>query len=367
MYYITILLLFTFSVIEMNYDLSTRRKQKFIYFSFLILFLQTGLRWETGTDWNPYLNNFLLSDSIVVVLANVLIGFELGYGLLVYAVRLITDDYTVFLLIHAFIYLFLIFKSIKKLYSFTFLPLLIFYVLTIGLLGSNRQLIAVALCLYSLSFALERKKLKFFTIILIAFLFHSSAILFGIYYFLNKKIKPIYIFSILILSFIVGKTNIPLLLFSEIGNLLGGASLNKIDNYSDKDALGDFSLSIIGLVRRIIYLVLFLSYYSMLSKKVKNFNIFFNGFLVGLVFYLLFSDSLLILVNRGSIYFNIMEIFLISSLINLFKDRRSKNIFIVFLLLYSFYLFHQSISVYSDLFIPYKGIFINQDLNRTLY
>ena len=69
-----------------------------------IFVIQFGLRWEMGTDWRPYLINFENTDSIEDVLINVIRGFELGYGLLVLLVRKFTENYSVFLLVHALIF-----------------------------------------------------------------------------------------------------------------------------------------------------------------------------------------------------------------------------------------------------------------------
>jgi hypothetical protein len=326
-----------------------------------------GLRWETGTDWLPYLNNFLDTVSIDIVLVNSFLGFEIGYGIFVYIIRSITQDYTLFLLIHAIVYYYLIFKANRQISPLPSLSLLLFYVSTMGVLGSNRQLIALAICLYSLQYVIKRKPIRFFLLIMLAFLFHTSALLFFVYYFLNRDFKKQYIFGVLIFAFIIGKTTIPNLFFSSLGNLIGGASTSKVEIYSEKDSLGDFSLSIVGLIRRLVYFLVFYLNYDNLSKKLSAYKLIFNGFSFGLVLYFLFSNSLLILVNRGSIYFNIMEVFLITSLPFLFKIHKDRLIIIFILFLYSFYLFFQSISVYSDLFLPYKGVFINSEHKRNLY
>jgi hypothetical protein len=328
---------------------------------------QVGLRWETGTDWMPYLENFLISDNIDAVLVNSVLGFEIGYGFFVFFVRLFTSDYTVFLLAHALVYYFLVFKSNKFISPYPYVSLLLFYASTAGMLGSNRQLIALAICLYSIQYVITKKPIKFAALIFIAFLFHTTAIIFSVYYFLNRDFKKHHVYIVLILAFIIGNTNIPNLLFSGLGNLLGGASESKAQFYTEKDVLGDSSLSFVGLIRRLLYFVIFYLSYDKLIDKLKIYKLIFNGFLFGLVFYFLFANSLLILVNRGSIYFNVMEAFLIASLLYLFKTNKDRMIVVFIIFLYSFYIFFQSISVYSDLFLPYKGLFINEEYKRNLY
>jgi hypothetical protein len=366
-YLLTIFILFNFSLFEIK-GLATKKTSFIGYcFVYLLLVFQVGLRWETGTDWLPYLNNFSASESIDVVLFNTLIGYEIGYGFLAYLIRLFTENYTIFLLLHALIYYLLIFKANKQISPFPFVSLLLFYVSTIGILGSNRQLLALAICLFALQFVVAKKPIQFFSLVFLAFLFHTSALLFLVFYFLDKDFKKKYIIGVLVISIIVGATSLPNFLFSGLGNILGEASANKAEIYAEKGALGNFSLSLVGLIRRLIYFVVFFLFYDRLTVKYKEYKLIFNGFLFGLIFYFLFAGSLLILVNRGSIYFNVMEVYLLTSLLYIFNINKDRLVILLIIFVYSFYLFFQSISVYSDLFLPYKGIYINTEYKRDLY
>jgi len=92
-----------------------------------------------------------------------------------------------------------------------------------------------------------------------------------------------------------------------------------------------------------------------------------NGYIVGIAFYFLFADSLLIMVSRASLFFNVMEPLLIASQICLFAKKENKMAIITVLMIFSFFFFFQSITTYSDLFLPYKGIFINSDYSRIMH
>jgi len=366
-YIFTIFIFFIFSYLEIRTTITEKEKSLLYSALFIALVVQVGLRWETGTDWNYYIENFSNTTSIENILINILIGFEIGYGFTVYFVRLFTDNYVYFLLFHAIVYYYLIFRASKRLSPFPILSLLLFYALTMGYLGSNRQLIALAICLYALRFVVERKPIIFFSLVFFAFLFHTSALLFAVYYFLNKDFQKKYVLGALFLAIAIGQTQIPNLLFSGIGNLLPGASAGKTDFYSNKDNFQDLSLTISGLIRRLLYFFLFFINYDTLSKKFEHYKLIFNGFLFGLIFYFLFSNSILIVVNRASLYFNVMECFLLASQLLLFNFARDRSYILFIIVLYAFFLFFQSIGSYPDLFLPYKGIFINSDFNRNLY
>ncbi|MFV8327794.1 EpsG family protein [Flavobacterium sp. ZS1P14] len=367
-YIITLLVFFLFSFFEIRCELTEKQKRILRIILFVILVFQVGFRWKTGTDWPPYLNHFNNTFELSDTLISILSGFEPGYAFFVLLVKKMSDDYTVFLVIHTLIYYFLVFHAFKKLSPFYFTSLMIFYVTTLGVMGSNRQLIALAICLYSLKYIIDKNAFKFFLLIGIAFLFHSTALIFCVFFFLNKDIRKIWIIGVLFLSFILGKTNLPFFIFSFVGNSIGGASANKADFYTEgaKDFLAENPLGIFGLIKRLFFLVLFSLNYNFLTAKLKYYKLIFNGYYFGLIFYFLFSSTLLILVNRGSLYFNVMECFLLASQFLIIKTRLERSYILVLLLVVCVFLLFQSISVYSDLFVPYKGILINTGFDREM-
>jgi hypothetical protein len=293
-----------------------------------------------------------------------LAGFEKGYGLFVLIVKGLWNSYTAFLIVHAIIYYLLIFSAFKKLTPYLFVSLLVFYATTLGVMGSNRQLIALAICLFSLRYVLNKNALKFFLLVGFAFLFHRSAILFVVYYFLNRNIKQSTIFIILIASFIIGKTSLPISAFSFVGGVIGEIGAYKAMFYSGSYQDDSVSLSLLGLVKRLLFFGLFIYNYQYLTKKLSYYKLVFNGYFVGLIIYCLFSSSILILVNRGSLYFTVIEGLLLASQFIFIRDKHYTVNFLILLFIVSFLLLFQSIGGYADLFIPYKGIFINSDVYR---
>lgn len=364
-YIITLTVLLIFSFIELRTKVTSVQHKSMLFFVYALFVFQAGLRWQTGTDWEPYLLHFEETNNISDVYYS-LTGFEHGYGFFVLIVKSIWNNYTTFLLIHALIYYFLIFSAFKKLSPFIFISLLVFYATSMGVMGSNRQLIALGICLYALRYVIDKNALKFFLLIALAFLFHTTAVMFVVYYFLNRDIKRAWIFVILILSFIIGKTSIPFLVFSFVGNNIGGMAASKAFIYIDnsQDELLNNGLSILGLIKRLLFIGLFIYNYKFLTAKLTYYKLIFNGYFVGLIIYVLFSSSILVLVNRGSLYFTTMEVLLLASQFLVIKNKDFKFPLLILLFIISVFLLFQSIAAYNDLFIPYKGIFINSDFHR---
>ncbi|OIV43204.1 hypothetical protein BKM63_03050 [Flavobacterium johnsoniae] len=221
----------------------------------------------------------------------------------------------------------------------------------------------MAICLYSLKFILEDKNRLFFLYVFLAFLFHTSALFFLIYYFLNRDFKRYFVVGALVLAIIIGKSSIPTYAFSSFANFLGGASSDKAEGYV-LNQLSETSLSLTGLIRRLLFFVLFLVNYDFLVKKWQSYRLIFNGYVFGLCIYFLFKDTFIILVGRGGFYFNVMECFLLASQLLLFKYKKERSYILLILLIYACLIFYQSISEFPMLFLPYKGIFINEYFPR---
>lgn len=368
-YLVTILILTFFSILEIKYNLSENIINFLILIVFLLLIVQVGFRWETGTDWQPYLTHFGSINEISDIIPSILIGFEPGYTLFVFLLKLICTDYTFFLFVHSLIYYSLILISFRKVSPFFFITILLFYCSTLGYLGSNRQLLAIAICFTSLPYIVNKKPIQFSLIILLAISFHLTAIIFFIFYFCNFKIKPHILLSALLISIIIGYTSLPIIFFSNLGNYIGGVSLSKSDFYinNSKEDLINNSLSFSGIIKRLLLLFIFYFNAKKLSKLSTYYNLIFNGFFIGILIYFIFSKSLLIIVNRGSLYFSFLECILISCQFLVFRNFKLNFILFIFYLFYSLTLFWQSISSHYDLFVPYKGLYYNSSFNRDLY
>ncbi|KIC03409.1 hypothetical protein OA88_03290 [Flavobacterium sp. JRM] len=352
-----------FAYLEVRLHLTEYNKNVLYYIMFFCLIILVGFRWETGTDWTAYLKHFNNAGSVERIFLDILLGFEIGYGYSVYLFRLFTNNYTVFLVIHALIYYLLIFKANKELSPYPLISMFIFYTSTMGILGANRQLIALSICLCSLKFVVNKKPFKFLLSVALAFTFHTSALFFLVYYFLNRDFKKYFLITFLLMTIIVGKSSLPTYVFSSFADFLGGAASVKADVYSNNE-LSETSLSLTGLIRRLLFFVFFLYNYDVLVKKWPIYKLIFNGYLFGLGIYFLFKDTFIILVGRGSYYFNIMECFLLASQLLLFRYKRDRSYALFILILYACLIFFQSIAEFPSLFLPYKGVFINESFER---
>ena len=364
-YIFTLIVLLIFSFLELRTNLNAIQHKSMLIFVYALFVFQAGLRWQTGTDWDTYLLHFEEINKLSDIYYSIT-GFELGYSFFVFMIKSIWNSYTAFLLTHALIYYALVFSAFKKLSPYLFISILVFYATNMGVLGANRQLIALGICLYALRYVVDRNAIKFFLLIGLAFLFHTTAIMFIVYYFLYRDIKKFWIFGILIVSFIIGKTGLPFLIFAFLGDNIGGMGSAKVlyytERYQEDSEL--YRLGVMGLIKRLLFIGLFIYNYKYLASRLSYYKLIFNGYFVGLIIYFLFSSSILVLVNRGSLYFSTMEVLLLASQFIMIKNKHYKVNLLLLLFIVTIFLLFQSIAAYDDLFIPYKGIFINEEFHR---
>ena len=332
----------------------------FFFISILWLIFHDGFRWGVGTDWNNYynfFNNCLIGEDA---------GMEIGYVLFNKAVRSVTENYSVFLVLHAIIVYGLISRSILKysvhpLFTFFFL-----YCMMLTYLGMNRQYIAFGICIFSYKYIFERRFVPFVLCIVTAFLFHTSSLMFLIAYFLNKEFPKKYLlglfFSAVLISALGVINRLPLNLFFLLNNSIG----DKLSFYAESDFLRtNIFITILALAKRSIWVILAITYKSGIKNKDENYNFFFNMYFVGTLIYILFNGTVLqVVVARGLLYFNIAEIFLIPYLLSVFKEGFTKNVMFFIIAVYGLLMIEKGINFYKedlgvDIFRPYNSVFMD--------
>lgn len=333
--------------------------------SIIILILFDGLRWESGTDWHAYYPLFLnsLSDNNDI--------YEIGYIYLNSIIRYLTNDYTVFLLLHACLMyggLSSFFKrySLKPIFS-----LFLFYVLFLPVQGMNRQFLAIVICLFSLKFLLNGQKKYFVLIVLFASLFHSSAPLFLFALFSTKQYRvKTYILSIVLVAFLSNLGFVEYATNKALGTLTGSAAFRLAFYSNEENFVQEFSLTslIVAYFRRLLWLIPF--FIAITKREIdKKYLVFFNMYFWGFLIYLLFNGSILqILVARGGIYFNIFECVIIPYILIMCRKRIPVLLCTWMVFFYGILLMNKGIHSYDEdgknVFLPYKSLFINQDVRK---
>lgn len=327
-----------------------------VYLFILSMTCFAGLRWQTGTDWIPYYENFLDPYNRI--------DFEIGYHWYVLLIRNFTDDYTFFLFLTSFIPLLFIFAGCKKVLGDQnsgqlILSLLIFYSYYFlgSFFGAERRIVAIGLSFYALAQYVLLNRWSSFLCILLASLFHLSSlftlVIFVSRYFSVRRLSIILFVSILVLlplssyisSIIVWLVDfIPIEIFKI-----------KILEYTiNADEYGGFNYT--GAIKRIfIAFILIYGYYFSSLKKDCLYNNLLKIYLMGVFSYMLFSP-ISSMFGVLTIYLSVSEILLLPMVIQRNRIFFKQPYLYLFFIIYLVYQTYSILNSYPDLFYPYINV-----------
>lgn len=193
---ITILFLGVFyEVINQSNALGSKKLPVYFFTtpSFFLLFFVSAFRGDFATDYNNYvyLFNFYNRFSFFDIF-NLNFDQEIGYVILSRFIGVFSDNPVYLFAVTSLIILVSFYSQFKKHSSYIWLSVLLF--VTIGSFYTSfnimRQTLAVAIIFSGSTFLYERQFKKYFLVVLIASLFHKTAMIMIIfYYILNLEIR----------------------------------------------------------------------------------------------------------------------------------------------------------------------------------
>lgn len=307
---------------------SNWQKKNVLTLGILVLIFFAGLRYQVGTDWDSYYSFYVYGVDDV----------EIGFAFLNNLFRGAEIPYAFFLLFINALSLFLLRKSLLVFSSLPILGLLFYYsdlYLYFNFSGV-RQAIAISIVLFSLTFILNKRRqpYKFFFFLFLAMCFHISSIVFLLAYFIPQRRPTKREIIIFVLGLVV-------IYFGM--NLFSSLFLSLLDSKAEfylevQDSAYDIqTLFYIGILRRLIpiLLVFFTRSKDFFDDRLAMYflNLYCIGFGVFMLFYMLSPD----LGVRLSVYFTVVEIFLLGNLVY-FTERSYKRIVVIgIILLVSYY------------------------------
>lgn len=353
-----------------NLHLSRNARLALVLIGYLALVLFVGLRWQTGNDWDPYHDYY----HSLTGLQDKSDEFELGYRLVSVGARDLLLPYSAFLLFYSAIYLGLITLSFgQEEFRWTSWLLLLFYSsYLLGWMGTARQVMAIAICLFATKFVLARRPIPFLLCVAAATLFHATAVCYlaawPLSYLSLKRWHVWAMMGVLIVIVIVGGGEF---LVNEAGKIFHISYLDeKIAFYTalSTQELGfqDSDLSFLWYVKRLAFFAFFVAFLGRFTSRAEK--LYFNLYLLSLILFVVFIKAIPMLPLRAGLYFSVFELFLLVALIDKFRNRWIRYVYMALLVMMSLGRLYSSIYTYHpDLYIPYKGIFINSDRYRGTY
>ncbi|MCS3871090.1 hypothetical protein J3D55_004006 [Chryseobacterium ginsenosidimutans] len=351
--------LFVFLLLSFSFNNKLLAGQKttiFIICLFFWWFLES-FRWESGTDFYNYYNNF---DGLRVSHLRT-DRFELGYNLLVLFCRdYLHFTYYIFNSLYYGVIFVLYFFSVKKVTQNPVLFLFIFFCFSVGLMGSTRQLMAVSIMFFATIYFLEKKKIWFILCIILASFFHRTIIICLVFVLLNNNIRYRYWLYIIAFAFITQISGLNTFIMGKAILILPEAFSQRFSSYLSEPVSESINLKIylFGIFRRLLPIILLFIYKDKLNKLVENnmLRYILNILFFSLFAYIILSFSFTFIISRISIYFNIFEAVFYTWLLYIFIQEK-KYMYVVALISFFLLLCVKYIMFYPNLFLPYKTIF----------
>lgn len=275
--------------------------------------------------------------------------YEFGFNLLAHICKTISTQYAVFQTIILGVEMALIIKGMKELLderSMIFALPLLFFIFP-HLLNAPRQGLAVAIFIYALRFINEEKPWKYLVCIIIATLFHQSALVLTVFFlvkYLNKVMtKDWIVFGVLIISdvlFVSGvsiSNNISFITDFLLGGYIDMGAKYATNYIYEEDVLADVGFLKMLEVNATVIL------YTLFCKGEKKFELFRFFLMVTVILEFLFGG---LFAHRLLYYFEIIYYICFVMGIKQMMSRynisvQASYIVISFYMVY-FYIFHCS-------------------------
>lgn len=354
--YILLFLLALFLYALSSLSRNTLLKRLFLLIFFAAFTCLPGLRYEIGgSDYFIYEQAYDIIPYIKYI-----VKFEPGYNLIMLLSNGLGLTYNQFLFAVTFLSSLLLFYAIDKNtnsnINYMFIGLIVYlaklyifynFVLT-------RQMIAIPIVWLALYHLREDHKRKYFGLIFLAFLFHYSALIFFLLYFVYKKnwtSKRV----VLIISATVILTFIKLLFFRSFISYIPyfGEKLSFYLSFGD-------TINPLNLIETFGLLTICTYYKKELSRHVNNYNFYYNLLVVFTLILILFYD--ISVFKRIRDYFILSYLLSIPAIIAISKKGLSQVLVTFLIISYFFLLYARSIMVFDTTtggvgnLVPYKYI-----------
>ncbi|MEI5907746.1 EpsG family protein [Bacillus spongiae] len=316
-----------------NATVSNRPNKLFFLFALLPLIIVSGLRSGIG-DTYFYKHAYMINDFTVdFVLEQKDIGFAVLQMLLK---NYVSEDpqimvFTAALLTNTLIFLvFYKYSNKIELSAYVYITGGLFLVSMNGI----RQLLAAAITFTATKYLIEGNFFKYSLIIIIASLFHLSALILLPIYFLVRtkawsKSTIILIFSALII--VIGFDQFSSLLFSAIQDT----------QYGHYKSFAEGGANVIRVAVEMVPLGIAFLGRERLKEIMPHSNIIVNMALLGFVFMLISTQNWIF--ARFSFYFSLYQLILISWIILLFKKNNQPLVYFGLITCYFLYYYYENV------------------------
>ncbi len=340
-----------FSIFLSNYQ----KSELGLKFSFVLIFLFLGLRYDFGNDYETYivLFNRIKENPDIAFDQTMYIFYEPGWMFLNWVFRPI-GFFGMTLAISLF-YSVVIYKLVKKHTPYQYYWLAVFFVVfNPGFIlvhsTTMRQMVAILIFILSINYIYEKRIIPFVICILLASTFHYTSLAILIiapFLFDNRRVSIIYgsiLFSVYLFFFLFGSFLAPY--FGQLVSLFS----ERYDSYTDK-GIANSGLGFL------YYSCLFLVILILDKVQNKGIALFFK---LAILYFMLMPFALIVeMTSRIGMYFSPAVVIVYPSIFKTLTSVLSKYFFLAVIMLFTIYQFFQFFysTTYKEYFMEYHTFF----------
>jgi hypothetical protein len=355
----------------MELNLTDRARLILFTLGYIILVLFVGLRWETGNDWPNYYSYYKHFPAVPEEVGS----FEPGFSALTAVIKATGLPFWGFNLIYCATYLALMFLSFRR-DNFVvsgWIVLQLYSPFIFGLMGTTRQVMAMAICMFGMRYLLSRNLVKFLLCVAIASLFHISALSFLLAWpvarYRLSLTRVWIIFCALLIASILHIGTVAFNAVQEKVAILRLVTLEdrlQLEQESNPEEFNNATgpiATVLQLTGRFALLALFLVCFRMFREDSDQ--LYLKLYLLSILIVVLLSGTVLVLANRVALYFSIFQIHLLALMTRRLPAQWMRAACCSILIgLSAARLWTATHLLRPQIFVPYKGVFINQDVKR---
>jgi len=337
-------------------------------FGAILIILLIGLRWDTGTDWLPYLRVFYTNNSSSDY-DSVVFGIDQGYVAFNRLMIAISDNYTTFLLVDAIIAVGAVYIFIEKSTRLPNMGVYLFYTsyVTTHFMGSNRRMIAIGfVCLGFLALRRPERLWAKWSRWAIPFgaaaTFHRTSLVALLGLTVSRRAWPAWAVALGLLTCLgLGISGAPFAALEALGGTLsqytGITLVEKLIFYTSNETQVSAEFNVarqaaLGVARRSSTLAI-LMLYMKFGKPDEYAAKLYNIFIIGCSLYFLMVGSPIFQII--STYYSMVEIVLLP--IVFFSIPKLKVPYTLYLIVFPFLLLLSALTPYANLYVPYRSTF----------
>lgn len=311
----------------------------FIIFG-IVLTMLSMFRFGSGTDYFGYLIYYSSSPDTIWGSIQYQSHMDIGYRVLVGIFRSLHLDFEFFIMFISLSIMFVYLKVIRENSKFKLLSLLIFYAIYYNIYVNSVLRQGIAMIIFFIAFYKyfkEEKTFKYLALIILASLFHSSALimmLMPIVRYVYKRMFNNKMLNIMLLAFSL------FLCLSRLGNIV--IPLGSVFRMDSSIVPTSFNPMAIAL-RIISIMFVYFLYKSNKKDSISEFDkLQIYTFFLGSILFI--SISNVEILSRMLKYFTLVEIILIPNLIKGIKFKSTKVLYFAFAIMLMLVIFTKDIS-----------------------